>query len=249
MFQGANSAPIFIAQIPKRKYSMRLLKVILMASGFACATPMIYTFSGNLGGATSDIIDDRAQSGIFWSNNVSKNAQFTYQILVDFDRQGIIVQPDGTESLNPQNGNPAYSFYYAEYVSGDLVPDLFHGRMMVPGDPIGSYRPPRRTTIDKFGVDLIGTTTSKVFVNSSLWTDISFVNWSKFAGDWQVGDTFTLFENFQNPYFIEWGGGFSRQATLTDITPASIPEPSSWYLMIAGFFSFVLFGRRRIKQG
>jgi hypothetical protein len=225
-------------------------KVILLAgllATLANSTPLVYTFSGIVPGEGSGVIDDRVYSGLAWSNNVSYGEPFEYKILVDFDRPGNVIQSDGSVTLTEQAGNPAYTFFHAEYISGDLFPDLFHGTYRIPGDSLASYTKPMYPTMDQFGVDILSSSVGLIYVAPSYWTNIHFHSTTEFGEAWKVGETFSIQELIQNPLFIEYGASFNANVVLTDISPMSVPEPNQLITFALGIiFAPVLFGKRCI---
>jgi hypothetical protein len=214
----------------------------------ANSTPLVYTFSGNVPETGTGVIDDRAMngsSGLYWSNNISYGESFEYKLLIDFDRPGEVVQADGSITPNEKTGDPAYTFFYADYISGDLFSDLYNGRY----DSVSINSPPSHKTIDRFGVNLLAELRSLAFVNPSHWTSIHIFSSGEFATDWKIGDTFLLQEVIQDPRFIELSASLNTNVVLTDISPMSVPEPNQLITFALGLiFATLMFGKRRISD-
>ncbi|GEM_PF-5178879 len=223
-----------------RSQLKKILPLLLLAATMAHAVPMIYTFSGTTGGVGNDVIDDRGWSGLYWSNNIRYNMPVEYKFLIDFDRDGVVIQPDGSEGLPESHGNPIYSFFYARYLSGEFILDLFHGTYLFPGDSARSYSAPSFHANNEFGVDLLLPSEygARLLTRPSVWANLDLVSANKkHAEDWEIGDPFFTLEYIENPMFVEYSIFLNVNLTLTDISPespASIPEPNSILLMLIG---------------
>lgn len=225
-------------------------KVILLTGLLAIlanSAPLVYTFSGNVPGEGSGVIDDRAGqggSGLYWSNNISYGEAFEYKLLIDFDRPGDVIQADGSITPTIQAGNPAYTFFFADYISGDLFPDLYNGRY----DSLAVNAPPLHQSIDQFGVNILAQSRSLIYVDPSHWTSLYIRSLNEFAGGWNVGDTLSLQETIQDPRFVEFLTDFGAKVVLTDISPMSVPEPNQLITFSLGIiFVAMMFGRMRFS--
>jgi hypothetical protein len=222
------------------------LWVLIFSAKCAISSPMIYTFAGAVDESDSNIIDDRASSGLLYSNNIHYNTVIEYKILIDFDRLGETIHfSNGTTTVNPDPA-PNYQAFYAQYISGDPFIDLFHGTYYIPGDSAASYTASFSKTGTNVGVNDIREQNSRLYANINEWSNLTIRSTTPYAQDWEVGDIFTSLQSVQNPEYMEHPGELGVKVYLKDISPTPIPEVSELFAFAVGL-SLMGIGYRKSK--
>lgn len=200
------------------------------------STPIIYTFNGTVG-----------ENG--WTLQKEVGDPIEYQFLIDFSRPGESYQNDETTYYSNVDFDGGYTErFYVEVIGGDLL--AFDGSYSGPRTNMGW-----NTFFDDGRV-------VSWFLSFTDDPYRNFVQVGPSAGsgnlrsvqNWQVGDVFTSDNEVHRGEERFYGDGSSAWLysglTLTSIVPAvaSVPEPSTYLLVLIGIGSMIFFKIGKIES-
>ncbi len=200
-----------------------VMAALFVMSGKAQAVTMYYTFEGTVTGASD-------AAGAVDNAGLSVGSTVTYTFLVDLDADGAITLNNGADFNYTDS---AYAdFLYSDYVSGDALEQI-DGGIYDSGYSIAEYNLGYELSDVDFGY-LIGNSQDDLLL---LYSYLG-------VSDWAEGDTIYGYN-----YAFDSNGAFSylyANLTLTDISPVSVPEPSTLLLFGAGMLGLIAFRRRQL---
>lgn len=220
------------------KKSFKVLLVaftLLFWWGVAHALPMYYTFEGTITSIENDSLGLVSQAGLIVSSQVS------YTFLVDFDEQGFTIYADRPTYI-PVDQDINDWFYDELITSPYLYSDygIFDEIRYYGQNYFGDFT--HGSIVMTFNVNA----QDSLYYGDAYYVGVGGIGLnSELVTDWQVGDVVRGVEHYR-----AMNADASRiisSLTLTNITPAPVPEPSTIILFGAGLIGY-LGMRRKLKR-
>ncbi len=199
------------------------------------AVPQYYTFEGTVrsiadGGAT-----------IAEVQGFSVGSSIDYTVLIDFDADGYILQPDGSRDIMEDGYGPEpytdnyLDYFYAEFISGTVLTNN-----SVPSDALITYY----GVEEEYGQGTPGTVDTDLAL-LTMYDRLS-IGAGLFIEEWIVGASF---EGLQYIWNNESSILMQSDLILTNISDvAPVPEPSTIVLMGLGLVGLAGYGRKRMNR-